>query len=209
MGSAHYTLIGSSLAPELQPFFALIGLGGLIGMCWKKARLTAFLLVLASGIILSLRPPSFVDCMLLYLLPSVGMIIQAEATPKIRRKQILGRVFGAAMLISCSAYTNTGRDITLSATRLVSNLRGFEPEVANRSAIAAFELTGWHGEICEWRFEQSKTNRGKDPFLANMLETDLFWDHEGHVLSGVQVANRIAAWAGTPIKRRPYAVALN
>lgn len=207
MPQERFTTIGHQIGP-LYGMFLVAGIVGLIVAFFSKnLRWTGISVAICSSISLLFRVPS-PYCLILFIVMLGGGRIGDIAAMRVKdpgtlRKMIIRWLFIAAMYVWIYMMLIGRKEITLDNNGILSTATFHKPFTAKRAEVRALELIGWDGTIVEWRFLNLKKG-SDDPFLANMLYSELYWDHSGHVLTGKQVAAHVAAWSGIKFHRESY-----
>ncbi len=104
-------------------------------------------------------------------------------------------LFGMAVLGGVSIYAGTGKEIFTNGDQLSCTQRRFGSNSTSVARLMITEKTDFGGQPCEWQFSRVPSKTAEDGFVANVVDGELYWDHQGHVLGAREVALKLQAWS--------------
>ena len=202
----HYTLIGYSLPPFFLWAFGTTSVMGLIWSLSPKRRYSAMGLAIGSLLILLLHVPAPYAIILVIAFRQVGALVDIFVQRDQTNVQLALKAYGSLAFISILVFlslvvTRTSKDLWISPSGLSFLNDRWGTKHVDTTQLDLIGLQD-SGEIIEWDTATKKPGT-KDPFIGNMFESELYWDHDGHVLSGPELGRRIASLTGAKPRLMP------
>lgn len=201
----HYTLIGTTMPSFFQWAFGVVAVMGLIWSLSPRRRWMSIGISFASLLILTVHIPAPYALAVFVGGQQVGAILDTWLQANQKKLQLALKICGMVAYLSlfplCFLMIPTHKDLQISRSHLSFTNDRWGTKRVDSSQIDLIGLQD-SGKVIEWE-ASTKAPGTKEAFIGNILESELYWDHNGHVLTGPELGRRLADLTGAKPRFMP------